>query len=165
MTDRSLDSLSSPFYPRAVEWIARVTARGVACMIIQTGRTQAEHQVNLLNRTSSTPLSLHLPRKMRWPVDQFLLVADREKCDAMDLAPFAQYQLHGANNLHWATTDPAWGVIGEECERAGLRWGGRWRTPYDPGHGELILPWKAQYLAEERSRPWPLFNLKEHTHG
>lgn len=157
MPDRSLDSLSSEFKPLAFEWIARVTTRGIPVMIIQTSRTQAEHQVNLLNGTSGTSLSLHLPRKMRWPMDQVLLPSEREKSDALDLAPYDHYQLHGPDKLQWDTTDPAWGVIGEEAERLGLRWGGRWLKPFDPGHGELVLPWKAHYLAEERSRRWPTF--------
>ena len=157
MPDRSLDSLSSPFLPLACAWIARVTARGVACMIVQTSRTQAEHQVNLLNGTSSTSLSLHLPRKMRWPMDQVLLVADREKSDAMDLAPYDEYRRAGPDKINWNTSLPEWGIIAEEAEKLGLRSGVRWKTPFDPGHAELVLPWKSQYLAEERRRPWPIF--------
>ena len=158
--DRSLDSLSSDFYPLACEWVARVTARGVAVMIVQTSRTMEEHRVNLLNGTSGTNLSSHLPRLMRWrwavtPLE----VGDSEKSDAMDIAPYEQYQLHGPDKLRWNAKDPAWGVIGEEAERVGLRWGGRWQQPFDPGHGEFILPWKAHYLAAERERPFPTFNV------
>jgi hypothetical protein len=161
MPDRSLDSLSSDFYPLACEWIARVTARGIAVMVIQTSRTMAEHRANLANGTSGTDLSLHLPRLIRWRSDLAILQpADGPKADAMDIAPFEQYQLHGPDKLKWDPSDPAWGVIGEEAERvgrAGLRWGGRWMTPFDPGHGEFVLPWKVQYLTVERARPWPLF--------
>lgn len=157
MPDRSLNSLSSAFYPLACEAIARIVARGVAVLVVQTSRTQAEHQVNLVSGTSGTSLSLHLPRKMRWRTDTPLDPRDREKADAIDLAPYAVYQLHGPDKLQWDTADPAWGIIGQEFERVGLRWGGRWRRPFDPGHGELVLPWKAQYLVEERNRPWPSF--------
>lgn len=30
-----------------------------------------------------------------------------------------------------------WDDLGPFAERLGLRWGGRWRSPYDPGHFEL----------------------------
>ena len=153
--DRSLDSLSAEAYALACAWIARCTAREVQVLIVQTSRTQAQHQVNFLAGTSSTQLSRHLPRKMRWPLDQPRPIPDPERCDAVDLAPYAQYQLHGPDKLQWDTTDPAWGIIGEECERVGLRWGGRWLRPFDPGHGELIFPWTSQRVQEERTRPWP----------
>jgi hypothetical protein len=127
-------------------------------MIIQTSRTMAEHQVNLASGTSGTSFSLHLPRLLRWPLSAGPLDArDRNKADAMDLAPYDQYQLHGPDKLKWDGTDPAWGIIGEEAERLGLRWGGRWKQPFDPGHVELLLPWKADLLAAERARPWPVF--------
>ena len=158
MPDRSLDSLSSDFLPLAMAWIARVTARGVAVMIVQTSRTVEEHRANLLSGTSSTTLSLHLPRRMRWRPDALPLdPAEVDKADAMDLAPYAIYQLHGSDKLQWDATDPAWGVIGEEAERLGLRWGGRWVKPFDPGHAELLLPWKQSQLMAERQRPWPTF--------
>lgn len=156
MPDRSLDSLSSEFLPLAMAWIARCTERGIAVCIVQTSRTQEEHQVNLLNGTSSTAFSLHLPRKMRWRPEILPLAdADREKADAMDLAPFEQFQLHGQDKLQWLTSDPAWGILAEEAEKLGLRSGCRWKKPFDPGHAEYVLPWKAAYLADERARPWP----------
>jgi uncharacterized protein YcbK (DUF882 family) len=30
-----------------------------------------------------------------------------------------------------------WNDLGPFAERLGLRWGGRWRRPFDPGHFEL----------------------------
>ena len=160
MPDRSLDSLSAAFYSPACEWIARVTARGVAVLIVQTSRTTAEHQINLAVGTSGTSLSWHLPRRLRMPTLLGLdptLGADIDKADALDLAPYDVYQLHGPDKLRWDPQDPAWSIIGEEAERLGLRWGGRWREPFDPGHAELVLPVKRQYLVAERARPWPTF--------
>ncbi len=165
MGDRSLDSLSSAFYPLACIVIARAAARGVPLLIAQTSRTPAEHAVNLKAGASSTALSLHLPRTLRWRHDLAPLdPADAAKADAIDLVPYDVYQLHGPDKLQYDGTDPAFGVIGEEAERLRspngqplLRWGGRWRDPYDPGHVELLLPWKAEYLFAERARPWPTF--------
>ncbi len=158
MPDRSLDSLSSEFYPKACEWIARVTARGIAVMVVQTSRTPEEAKTNVANGTSRNLSSLHLPRMLRWNQSaRPLAPADAMKADAMDIAPWAVWQLHGDDKLQWDTSDPAWGIIGEEAERVGLRWGGRWHDPFDPGHAELILPWTGSSLAAERARTWPVF--------
>lgn len=161
MPDRSLDALSSACYPVVCEWIARITARGVAVLVVQTSRTEAEHVANLAKGTSGTSRSLHLPRRLRMSTLEGFpqSVNDLDKADAADLAPFEQFQLHGPDKLRWDTSDPAWGVIGEEAERVGLRWGGRWRQPFDPGHGELVLPIKRALVAEEIERPWPTFRL------
>lgn len=83
--------------------------------------------------------------------------ADADKVDAIDLAPFDVYQLAGPDKIKWDGLHPAWGIIGEEAERIGLRWGGRWRSPFDPGHAELVLPSRQPYLVVERARPWPQF--------
>lgn len=158
--DRSLDALTTAFYPLACEWIARVTARGVAVMIVQTRRTMAEHQANLAAGTSGTSLSLHLPRRLRLATLTQVDTPpeDLDRADAMDLAPYDVYALAGPDKLQWNSRHRAWGVLGEEAERVGLRWGGRWRSPFDPGHAELVLPVKRPLLLAERQRPWPTFS-------
>lgn len=161
MPDRSLDSLSSAFYNSACEWVARVTARGVAVMVIQTSRTAQEHAANLAAGTSGTSLSLHLPRRLRIATLQGLagggLGLDAEKADAMDIAPYDVYQISGPDKIKWDAHHPAFGVIAEEAERVGLRSGARWISPFDPGHAELVLPVKHAFLVAERARPWPTF--------
>lgn len=160
MPDRSLDSLSSAFYPLACQLIARVTARGVAVLIVQTARSLAEHQANLTAGTSGTTYSLHLPRRLR-PSTMAnahgipTVLGDSDKADAIDLAPYEQYLRSGPDKINWDGRSREFGIIGEEAERLGLRWGGRWLSPYDPGHAELLLPSKQTYLIAERQRPWP----------
>lgn len=132
---RRLDDLSSHMLPLATLLIARVVERGVAIVIVDTLRTAAEHERNLIAGTSTATLSRHLPRRLRRTCA--LDDPDREKADAIDLAPYAIYQLQGPDKLQWDATDPVWQVIGEEVERLGLVWGGRWKRPHDPGHAEL----------------------------
>lgn len=133
---RSLDDLSTAMQPRAYEWIARVIARGHMVMVVDTLRTIEEHKRNLANGTSGTALSRHLPRSLRIPT---LSSADPDylKSDALDLVPYEVFNAFGPDKISWDPTHPAWKVIIEECERVGLVSGGRWKTPYDPGHGEL----------------------------
>jgi hypothetical protein len=134
--DRSLDSLSAEFRPLAFEVLARLVERGLAVMIVQTLRTLEEHQRNMANGTSRTALSKHLPRRLRgYDPDS----PDADKADAIDLCPYAIYDLHGPDKLQWDASDPAWAVIGAVGESVGLQWGGRWRDPHDPGHLALVL--------------------------
>jgi hypothetical protein len=137
MMDRSLDSLSSDFKPLAIEVLARLVERHICVLIVQTSRTLAEHKINLANGTSSTLRSKHLPRSMRGFETG---TADDHKADAIDLCPFDEYQLHGPDKLMWNAADPAWVEIGDVGEMLGLRWGGRWKNPHDPGHLEYVFP-------------------------
>lgn len=140
--DRSLDSLSSEFKPLAIEVIARLVERGVHVLIVQTSRSPEEHRQNLANGTSSVRLSKHLPRKIRGLIAG---TADDEKADAIDLVPFDVWQLAGPDKVMWsdvssAEAKAAFGAIVELGEMLGLRSGGRWQTPHDPGHLELLFP-------------------------
>ena len=132
---RSLDDLSSRFRPHAVMVLARLVERGIPVMIVDTLRTVDEQAKYVKNGTSTTMLSRHLPRRLRMTLVQG--DPDAEKSDAMDIAPYEIYAMHGSNKLQWNTDDPVWQVIGEIVEAEGLRWGGRWHKPYDPGHMEL----------------------------
>jgi hypothetical protein len=38
--------------------------------------------------------------------------------------------------LHSGMITKLWKKVGAVGEQLGLRWGGRWRNPYDPGHFE-----------------------------
>jgi hypothetical protein len=138
---RSLDDLSSDVRPLVYEVIACLVARGVQVMIVQTSRTLAEHEANLANGTSAVRLSKHLPRRLRGIIAG---TRDDECADAIDLCPYETYQLYGPDKLHWATDDraeakAAWAAIIEEGERVGLRSGGRWHQPHDPGHLEWLF--------------------------
>jgi peptidoglycan L-alanyl-D-glutamate endopeptidase CwlK len=118
---KRLNDLSPDFRPKAIELIARCIERGLPVAIIDTLRTPEEHAANLAKGVSWTKRSKHLDG------------------DAIDLAPYDVYQLHGPDKFQWSAADPAWQIIGEEAERLGLRWGGRW-TQKDMGHAELVRP-------------------------
>lgn len=158
--DRALDSLSADFKPILIDVLARLVERGVMVMIVQTGRTAEEHAANLNAGTSAVPISKHEPRKLRGRISG---TADDLKADAIDLCPYATYALVGPDKLQWADDDStearaAFAAIGEIGEAHGLRWGGRWKTPHDPGHLEYLF-------ANERYRDIPVTSAAYHEHG
>jgi peptidoglycan L-alanyl-D-glutamate endopeptidase CwlK len=118
---RALDDLHPTFRPVACEFLARLTERGIAVLIVDTLRTPAEHAANLAKGVSWTARSKHLDGL------------------ALDVCPYEQYQLHGPDKLQWNVNDPVWLQIGEAAELLGLRWGGRW-LQRDMGHVEYVQP-------------------------
>jgi peptidoglycan L-alanyl-D-glutamate endopeptidase CwlK len=119
---RRLDDLSREFLPLAVELLARLVEAQIPVMVIDTLRTKEEQAENVRKGVSATLNSKHLTG------------------DAIDICPYAVYEIAGPDKLQWNTKDPVWLQIGEIGERLGLRWGGRWKVPHDPGHFELVRP-------------------------
>lgn len=117
MASRKLNDLSERFRPLAVELLARCVEAGLAVLIVETRRTIAEHRANVARGVSWTNHSKHIDG------------------DAIDLAPYDIYELHGADKLQWNSGDPAWQRMGVIGETLGLVWGGRW-THRDMGHFE-----------------------------
>lgn len=116
---RKLDDLSREFKPLAIELLARLAEAQIPVMVIDTLRTAEEQAENILKGVSWTLNSKHLTG------------------DAIDICPYAVFQLHGPDKLQWDSSDPVWQQIGVIGERLGLRWGGRWKQR-DLGHFERV---------------------------
>lgn len=114
---RRLDDLSSDFKPLAFEFLARLVEAGIPVMVVDTLRTPEEQAENIRKGVSWTPNSRHLTG------------------DAIDICPYAVYELHGADKLQWDAGDPVWTRVGKIGESVGLIWGGRWKVR-DLGHFE-----------------------------
>jgi hypothetical protein len=125
MPDRSLNSLVPEFRTKVFELLARCTEAGIAVMIIDTLRTQAEQDAALAGGFSWTKHSKHQDGK------------------AIDICPYAIFDLHGPDKLNWDTSDPIWLKLGQIGEGLGLKWGGRYgqvdpkKVGKDPGHFEM----------------------------
>ena len=118
---RSLDDLSPRFRPLAMALLARTVEARIPVVIVDTLRTEAEHQANLAKGVSWVTHSKHLDG------------------DAIDICPYSQYDAHGPDKLLWDASDPIWPRLGALGEAVGLRWGGRWTIP-DLGHFEYVRP-------------------------
>jgi peptidoglycan L-alanyl-D-glutamate endopeptidase CwlK len=115
---RKLDDLHFSFRPLAFELLARAVERRIQVIIVDTLRSQSEHEINLANGTSWTKHSKHLDGL------------------AIDICLLDEYKLHGPNKLQWNARDPMWQELGKIGEMIGLRWGGRW-TVKDMTHFEM----------------------------
>ena len=112
---RRLSDLSTRFRPLAVELIALCTEMQIPLMILDTLRTEAEQKENIRKGVSWTMNSKHLPQ----PPEM--------RSEAIDVAPYAMFQLKGPDKLQWDSNDPVWQRIGGIGESLGLVWGGRWK--------------------------------------
>lgn len=120
---RSLDDLDYRIRPTVFEFLARCAEAGVPVMVIDTLRTPEEQAINIAKGVSWTTNSKHLPQP------------ESGKSLAIDVAPYAVYELHGPDKLQWDGNDPVWEKIGRIGEKLGLKWGGRWKVK-DLGHFE-----------------------------
>lgn len=118
---RALDDLDVEFRLIAFELLARFCEAGIPVLIVNTLRTQAEQDAALASGHSWTTRSRHLVGM------------------AIDVCPYAQFNLHGPDKLAWDASDPAWQTLGKIGHQLGLRWGGAW-VQRDVGHFELPVP-------------------------
>lgn len=118
---RSLNDLDPRFRPIAFELLARITEAGLCVMIVDTLRTQAEHEANLAAGVSWVRHSKHLDGL------------------AIDLCPYEVYYAHGMKKLNWDAGSPEWEIIAKIGEKLGLRSGYRWKQK-DCGHLEYLVP-------------------------
>lgn len=121
---RLLDDLDPAFKILAMELLARLVEAGIPVIVVDTLRTLEEQAAAVKVGFSSTMQGKHLPQP------------PSGKSTAIDVAPLLVFQLHGPDKLQWDPTDPIWQKMGVIGESLGLRWGGRWKQPHDPGHFE-----------------------------
>lgn len=123
--DTSLDHLTPEFRPLAMELIARCIEARIPVVIINTLRSPAEQEAELLAGNSWTTHSKHLPQP------------PSGLSDAIDIAPMSQYTIHGPIKVEWNSKDPNWTIIGSIGTKLGLRWGVSFPKP-DLGHFEYV---------------------------
>lgn len=120
---KSLTDLCSCIYPKIAELLRKANADlGFSMVIVGTGRTPDEQEINLRLGVSWTKRSKHLPQP------------GCGKSHAADVAPYHLTQLK-----NWAPNHPDWQRLGELGELLGLSWGGRWKHQRDCPHFEVAV--------------------------
>lgn len=152
---RNLDDLTADTRAMVDEWLAACADRGIPVCVVCVKRTDEEQHEAYLTHHSNIDWHQNDPAK----------VDKHEKGEAVDVAPY----IPGTHAINWkagpgwllgedsgqpgSAVDRAhvfepWATLGELAEKVarrtdtallGLRWGGRWHSPFDPGHVELVV--------------------------
>ncbi len=86
-------------------FLAKLMEARIPVMIVTTRRTLEEQAEKVKQGLSWTMNSRHLTG------------------DAIDVAPYEVYDLHGADKANWDESDPIWQRIGNIGMALGLKWG------------------------------------------
>jgi hypothetical protein len=131
-----LNSLHPFFRDQIITLIEKCKTKGIELAVVETYRTPAkQREYKTMGRkytSSSAGQSRH----------QYGL--------AVDVVPVVD------SIAVWENTT-LWRKIGAIGERIGLRWGGRWRNPYDPGHFEWTGGLTSYHLAAGKLPSLPIF--------
>jgi hypothetical protein len=122
-----LNSLHPYFRDKIVELIHLCKAQGIELAVVESFRTHAK-QAEYFGMGRKYTRSKGGKSKHQYGL-------------AVDVVPIVDSVAVWDNTLLWKK-------IGVTGERLGLRWGGRWRAPYDPAHFELGAGVSTYHLAK-----------------
>lgn len=116
-----LDDLSPRMRPLVEQFLSKLMEARIPVMIVTTSRTPEEQAEKVKQGLSWTMNSKHLTG------------------DAIDIAPYSVYDLHGPDKAQWDETDPIWTRIGQIGQSCRLKWGViKNGERKDVGHFEFI---------------------------
>jgi hypothetical protein len=122
-----LQSLHPYFRDQIIELIAQCKKKGVELAVVEAYRTHAkQNEYKSMGKKYTRSAGGHSKH-------QYGL--------AVDVVPVVDSVAQWNNHALWKKV----GLVGE---RLGLRWGGRWRHPYDPGHFEWTGGLSSYHLAQ-----------------
>lgn len=122
-----LQSLHPYFRDKIFELIAQCKKKGIELAVVEAYRTHAkQNEYKSMGKKYTRSAGGHSRHQYGLAVDVVPVV------DSV-----AQWNNHAL-----------WKKIGLVGERLGLRWGGRWRHPYDPGHFEWTGGLSSHHLAQ-----------------
>lgn len=121
-----LEALHPFFRDKIVQLISICESKGITLAIVETYRTHAkQNEYKAMGRKYTRSGGGHSKHQYGLAIDVVPLVDSVARWD--------DYRL--------------WKKIGMVGEQLGLRWGGRWRNPYDPGHFEWTGGLSSYHLA------------------
>lgn len=118
---QKLDDLSPRMRPLVDKFLAKLMEARIPVMIVTTLRSPEEQAEKVAKGLSWTLKSRHLTG------------------DAIDVAPYMIFDLHGPDKAQWDEADPIWNRIGHIGQGCGLKWGViKGGVRVDVGHFEFI---------------------------
>lgn len=121
-----LQSLHPFFRDKIIELIAQCKKKGIELAVVETYRTHAkQNEYKAMGKKYTRSVGGRSKHQYGLAVDVVPVIDS--------VAQWNNAQL--------------WKKIGVTGERLGLRWGGRWRHPYDPGHFEWTGGLSSYHLA------------------
>lgn len=110
-----LNSLHPYFRDQVFKLISKCKSKGIELAIVETYRTHAkQHEYKTMGGDYTTAKAGQSRHQYGLAVDVVPIVKSKPVWNSASL----------------------WRKIGATGEKLGMRWGGRWRNPYDPGHFE-----------------------------
>lgn len=145
MGSRKIDDLLPEVAAAARDLLHRCATRGIKLLVTATYRSPEEQRALWMQGRAD----LAAVNKQRRAVGLAPITAEanarrvtnakpgqslHEQRRAFDVVPLLDLDGDGDLDAHWAST--VWDTIGEQGERCGLAWGGRWQKPDQP-HFEM----------------------------
>ena len=121
-----LSSLHPYFRDQVLKLIAKCKSKGIELAIVETYRTHAkQHEYKTMGGDYTTAKAGQSRHQYGLAVDVVPIVKSKPVWNSASL----------------------WRKIGAAGEKLGMRWGGRWRNPYDPGHFEWTAGLTSRHLS------------------
>ena len=125
-----LSALHPFFRDKVIELISVCHAKGIELAVVETYRTVAkQNEYKKLGKIYTRSVGGRSKHQYGLAVDVVPIIDD---------------------SATWHN-ETVWKKIGQAGEKLGLRWGGRWRHPYDPGHFEWSGGVSAAAMAQGRT--------------
>lgn len=130
MASKRLEDLHPDLEPLCREFLAQCAHAGLNVKILMTHRTP-EEQNNLYAQGRTAPGRIVTSLKGSQSKHCFMLDG-QPAAKAFDFGVFDNSGRYISDGAH-----PRYTEAGEIGEGLGLKWGGRWKRPFDPSHLEL----------------------------
>lgn len=130
-----LSALHPYFRDRIIQLIKICKSKGIELAVVETYRTHAkQHEYKTMGKKYTSSGAGRSKHQYGLAVDVVPIVDSAAVWDNISL----------------------WRKVGTSGEKLGLRWGGRWRKPFDPGHFEWTGGLSSSHLSSGVLPPIPL---------
>jgi peptidoglycan LD-endopeptidase CwlK len=135
MASKNINDLHPYLAPLCRVFLDRCKAAGLDVSLIFTYRTPVE-QDNLYAQGRTLPGS-KVTNLKGYQSKHCFTICGAPAAKAFDFGIFEKKSLLSKRVYIQDGRDPSYTIAGEIGESLGLEWGGRWKSPFDPGHLQM----------------------------